>query len=917
MIKLKLKFQILLFSVFCIQLLTGQITSVIKGTVFDAQNTQPLQGAVISIEGFFMEAITKSDGTFELLNVPAGDHKLIIALETYELETIAITKIPGKTLVLNRILLEKDHLLEETIQTITLNADDLLEEGGSDGNFALLQATRDVFLNRAAFDFSQAFYRLRGYDWKEGSVTINGLEMNKLFNGRAQWNNWGGLNDVTRNQNYTFGLAPSALGFGGILGLTNINVRPSLFRPGLRVSSSYSNRTYAGRLMATYNSGSKGKFSYSVSASRRWATEGYIDGTLYDSYAAFMALEYKLTQKQSLAITAILSSNRRGQSAPVTQEVFNLAGRQYNPNWGRQNGEVRNARARLIREPIVLLNYFYKTKKLALNLGASYQSGVVARNRLSYFNAPNPDPVYYRYLPSYYINQRIPNFENAALAREGFLNDPQINWDAIYEANRAASLNGKSAYLIQQDHSDDQQLNFNGLLNYRINNRFKLDIGAAYNTLSSKNYAKIEDLLGSSFHEDLDTFSNTRNDVNGELVKNEGATFAYNYNLKATVLKSFVQLKYTSKKWDGFFAGNWKSTKYNREGLFLNERFLLNSLGTSETAGFSNFGLKGGITYRYSGRHIFSVNGAFLNRPPVLQNVFINPRETNELVPEISSENLKAIEFTYFLRWKDLKGRLTAYYTLINKVTDINFFYVESGVGNDFVQEVLTGAGHKHMGIELGLEHQFSADVKLTAALGIGNHRYANNANLTINFDPSGDPDDLINTQGKLDLGIASIKDYRLATGPQVAAAIGMEYRHPDYWWMGITANYLTQNFTDISKITRTQSFFIDPETNLPFPEATTETVGKLLKQERLEDIYLLNLVGGKSWLVKNTYISAFVSINNLFDLTYRTGGFEQSRNGNFGRLRADNIRNNPSFGPKHWYASGRTYFLNLAVNFK
>ncbi len=917
MLKLKPKIQILLLSLFCVQLLPGQISSGIKGAVYDAQNSQPLQGAVISIEGFFMEAITQSDGTFELPNVPAGEYKLIVALETYELKTVVITKKTGKTLVLKQLQLEKDHLLEETIQIITLNGDDLQEEGGSDGNFALLQATRDVFLNRAAFDFSQAFYRLRGYDWKEGSVAINGLEINKIFNGRAQWNNWGGLNDVTRNQNYTFGLAPSALGFGGILGLTNINVRPSLFRPGLRVSSSYSNRTYAGRLMATYNSGaSQNNISYSVSASRRWANEGYLDGTLYDGYSAFMALEYKISKKQSLAITAILSSNRRGQSAPLTREVFNLAGRQYNPNWGLQNSDVRNARTRLIREPIVLLNYFYETKKLALNLGASYQFGVVARNRLSYFNAPNPDPVYYRYLPSYYINQRIPNFENAALARQGFLNNPQINWAGIYEANRATSLNGKSAYLIQQDHADDKQLNFNGLLNYKINNQFKLDIGAAYNTLSSNNYAKIEDLLGSSFHEDIDTFSNTRNDVNGELIKKEGATFAYNYNLKATVLKSFIQLKYTSKKWDGFLASKWKSTNYNREGLFLNERFPLNSLGKSESVGFSNFGVKAGVTYRYSGRHIFSVNGAFSQRPPVLQNIFINPRENNELVPEISSESLKAIEFTYFLRWKDLKGRLTAYYTLINNITDINFFYVESGVGNDFVQEVLTGVGHKHMGVELGLEHQFTADVKLTAALGIGSHRYANNANLTINFDPSGDPDDLINTQGSLDLGTTSIKDYHLATGPQVAAALGMEYRHPDYWWMGITANYLTKNFTDISKITRTQSFFIDPETNLPFPEATTEAVSKILEQENLEDIYLLNLVGGKSWLVKDMYVSAFVSINNLFDLTYRTGGFEQSRNGNFGRLTADNARNNPSFGPKHWYASGRTYFLNLAVNF-
>ncbi len=889
----------------------------IKGKVIDFKNKQPLEGVVVTLEGLFIEAITNLNGEFYLKNVPSGNHNLQVASESYKLKTLTVIKVPGKTLVLKEITLEKDLLLQQTNQVINLTSDDLLEEGGSDGNYALLQASRDVFLNRAAFDFSQAFYRLRGYDWKEGMVAINGIAMNKMFNGRAQWNNWGGLNDITRNQDYTYGLAPSEIGFGRILGLTNINMRPSTFRAGFRISSSYSNRTYTGRVMATYNSGQKKNgVSYTISASRRWAKEGFIDGTLYDSYAAFMGLEYQINSKQAIALTGILSSNRRGQSAPLTREVFNLVGRTYNPNWGTQNKDIRNARTRIISEPIVMFNYYLNHNNLKLNVGAAYQFGQFGRNRLSYFNAPNPDPVYYRYLPSYYINQRTPNFENAALARGGFLENPQISWPSIYLANTAISLEGKSAYLIQQDHTDDKQLTLNTLINYRLNNQFKIDAGATYQQLNSANYAEINDLLGSDFHEDIDTFSNTRNDVNGEFRKTEGAAFGYNYEMNAMKASLFSQLRFTSNKWDGFISGRWETVQYEREGLFLNERFPENSLGNSEKVNFSNFGIKGGITFRYTGRHVFSVNGSFQIRPPVLQNVFINPRENNEIVPNISEEELKTLEFNYFLRWKDLKGRFTSYYTLINNITDINFFYVESGVGNDFVQEVITGSGHKYLGIELGLEQQLSSDVKLTAAFGIGDHRYANDANLTINFDPSGDEEEIISSQGSLNLGTAALKDYRLATGPQTAVAFGIEYRSPKYWWLGVTANYLTRNFTDISKITRTQSFLINPETNIPFPEANQEAVASILKQEILEDIYLLNLVAGKSWLVKELYISAFLSINNLFDLTYRTGGFEQSRNGNFGRLKADLARGNPSFGSKHWYGPGRTYFLNLAINF-
>lgn len=913
---MKDKYYIFTISLLLFQAVIAQSDSGIKGKVLDNKSKEAISGVVVSIEGLFIESITDSDGTFILNTIPAGNYLLTFAHPNYQLETLQITKVPGKTLNLSIIYLKKDLLYQQTNQVISLTSDDLLEEGGSDGNYALLQASRDVFLNRAAFDFSQAFFRLRGYDWKEGKVAINGIEMNKIFNGRAQWNNWGGLNDISRNQDHTYGLSSSSIGFGGILGLTNIIMRPSLFRPGLRVSSSFSNRTYTGRLMATYNSGESAKgFSYTVSASRRWAEEGYIGGALYDSYAAFLALEYKLGAKSTVALTGILSSNRRGQSAPITREVFNLLGRKYNSNWGIQNDEIRNARTRIIREPIVMFNYYYDEKNLKINVGASYQFGQFSRNRISYFNAPNPDPVYYRYLPSYYINQRTPNFENANLAREALIEDPQINWASLYRANQSAASEGKSAYLVQQDRTDDRQLSINLLTNYRFNNQFKIDGGLTYRNLVTKNYAEINDLLGASFHEDIDTFSETQNDINGELIKQQGDIFAYNYQIQATVLNAFTQLRFTSNKYDAFIAGNWESTAHQREGLFLNERFPENSLGKSEVSEFTGFGFKGGVTYRWNERHIFSMNGSYQQRAPNLQNVFINPRENNDIVPDLQTEQVNAFEFNYILRWKDIKGRLTSYYTDIQNITDINFFYVESGVGNDFVQEVTTGAGHRYLGMEFGLEYQLSSSVKLTTALGIGNQRYNRNANLTINFDTSGD-DEVISTEGKLDLGTTRINNYKLANGPQTALAVGLEYRSPKYWWLGITANYLDQNFTGISKITRTDSFLINPETGTPFPEASDEAVAKLLRQEQLEAIYLLNLVGGKSWLVKNTYISAFVSINNLFDFTYRTGGFEQSRRGNFGRLKADISRGNPSFGSRHWYGFGRTYFLNLAVNF-
>ena len=169
---------------------------------------------------------------------------------------------------------------------------------------------------------------------------------------------------------------------------------------------------------------------------------------------------------------------------------------------------------------------------------------------------------------------------------------------------------------------------------------------------------------------------------------------------------------------------------------------------------------------------------------------------------------------------------------------------------------------------------------------------------------------------GNIDLGTAEINNFRLAQGPQTALAFGVEYRDPKYWWVGATTNYLSDNYASISTLTRTASFLLNPDTGEPFADATPENVSRLLQQNPLDTIYLLNVVGGKSWLFHNTYVNFFISINNIFDEVFRTGGFEQSRNGNFGQLQQDNLRNDPSFAPKYWYGFGRTFFLNVAVSF-
>ena len=908
------RFTVLFFTV--TPLLWAQQTQ-IQGTIADEMTKQPILNAQIRFDE--NKATTSiEDGSFQLTVEEVGRGSLLIDKFGFTPKKIPL-QFEGLPIALGTIYLIPDLELEKTDNLITLTDADFSDDVESlSSSVGLLQATRDIFLTRAAFDFGQAFFRVRGYDSREGNVLLNGMIMNKIFDGRPQWNNWGGLNDVLRNQEFTNGLQANSYTFGGILGTTQIDVRPSLQRPGSRLSSSFSNRTYSGRAMATYHSGQKENgLSYSFSGSRRWAKQGYIDGTLYDAFSLFGALEYQISSKHSVTATVIAAKNRRGRSSAITEEVFELAGNQYNPYWGEQNGYVRNSRERDIFEPIVLVNHFFSSERFRWVSGLAYQTGSHTRSRLGYYNAPNPDPTYYRYLPSFYINNPIgADFTNANLARKGFLNNPQINWSQLYTSNTNPESGGKAAYVLYDDTIEDTQFSVTSNASWDINSSFKVDFGALYRSLRSNNYAQIKDLLGADFHEDIDPFSETRNDVNGDLNKSIDDIFNYNYAFEVTDWNAFAQLNTQKESWNGFLSGKISGVNYQRNGIFLNGRFPTNSKGESNSVNFSSLEFKSGLEYQFTGRHWVQLHGAIGQRVPTLQNTFINPRENNDVVPNLQKETVSSIDLNYFIRLPKLKGRLTGFYTRFQNTTDINFFFVDAGVGSDFVQEVITDLDRLHKGVELGLEYQASPQLKLSLAANFGNYIFASDPNVTINFDTAGAEEDIINPEGNIDLGIANIKGLRLAQGPQTAVAVGIEYRDPKYWWVGATTNYLANNYANISTITRTPSFTLNPDTGEPFPEATPENVSQLLQQNPLDNFYLLNLIGGKSWLIDGKYISFFASINNVFDETFRTGGFEQSRNGNFGQLQRDNLRNDPSFAPRYWYGFGRTFFLNLAVSF-
>jgi len=310
-----------------------------------------------------------------------------------------------------------------------------------------------------------------------------------------------------------------------------------------------------------------------------------------------------------------------------------------------------------------------------------------------------------------------------------------------------------------------------------------------------------------------------------------------------------------------------------------------------------------------------------MTKAPNLRNSFSNARLNNTITPDLTSETIVSADGSYIIRAPKFKARFTGFFSSIKDATEIAFFYGE-GIGGDdggdedtFVSEIVTGVNKRNMGVEVGLEYQITSTIKATAAGTYGQYIYADNANLKTN-------DDNVAATGNnplTDFGTVYLKNYKLPGMPQIAGSFGLEYRDPKFWWIGANINYLEGTYLDVSNILRTDNFTIDGATGDNYAGATPETVRAALKQEKFNSFTLVNLTGGKSWRIsranRNT-VGFFASINNIFDVTYRTGGFEQSRKATFPDLQADLANGTPSFGPKYFYGYGRTYFVNFYINF-
>ncbi|WP_321280053.1 carboxypeptidase-like regulatory domain-containing protein [Marinifilum fragile] len=879
-------------SSFALHAQTGNVSGKVRNSV----DRNYLSQVKVEVLGTNLSTYTDAEGNFLISEVPQGKHLLEFILQDFKSVSMAVNVVAGSTIDLKVVELVPSALSQslKDFDFSSLTDEELDDEGSKENISGLLASSKDVFVSNAGYVFSQLRFKTRGYSSDNTSIRMNGMLMNDMENGRGYWYKWGGLNDATRNQEIQYGLGANGFGFGGFGGTTNINTSAKDQRVGTKLVYSYSNKSYTNRVMATHSTGlMENGWAFTVSGSRRWGDEGYVDATFYDAYSYFLSAYKQLNDNHSLNLTVFAAPSERGKGGASTQKVYDLVGSNYyNPYWGYQNGEKRNSRVSKSHQPVFMLNHDWKiNEKTNLETAISYTFGRNGSTRLSWFNAPDPRPDYYSKLP---WNSKSPEaIENL------WKTDPNvrhIDWNRMYQVN---SNDPNAQYFLEENRYDAEQLMANTIFTKEINNNWNLTAGLEYTHYVGSRFNVMDDLLGAEYFIDYDKYapaSKRDNDMNRPDRKvKEGDTFGFDYDVHLRKGGFFAQTDFTYNQWEGYIGGEVNYTNMWREGNMKKALFPDNSFGESSKKDFTNFGVKGGLTYKLNGRNYFKANAAYTTRAPFLRNSFESARTRNVWVDDLKNEKIMSFDAGYQLRTPFVKASINGFYTRFEDQTEVRNYFMD-GLGTNsksaFVNAIMTGIDKEHMGIEIGVEARLTPTLTAIFAGSKGQYIWDSRPNLKWVEENNGKP---------YDEQTVYAKNFYVAGTPQTAATLGLKYSSPKYWWAGVNANYYDDIYLD---------FFPGERTSAAVQGLTpgSEVWNSRINQRQLPDAFTLDLNFGKSWKIKDYYISLNANVNNVLDDTdIITGGYEQSRSDNTG---------DREFGDKLYYYYGRTYFVNLSVRF-
>ncbi len=909
----------LLLTLLCSLPMLAQRTG-IQGVVVDAESGKPVVGASVIVDGQNLLVLTGPAGDFLISNANVGSDNLSIMSLGYEDWSQEVHIVKNKVGNLGTIKLKgssfsgTNYFNDDFAVTESLLED---EEGNSQAVGALTGANDNIFYQTAGYDFNVMRFRMRGYDQDFSETFINGVNFTEPIRGRFNYSMLGGMNQAFKNKSIGIGLEATSFGFGTVGGTTNINALAKDYAPGFRASVSYTNSNYYTRGMVTYSTGLN-QYGWALTASiiGRYSDEGVYPGTFYHSAGYFLALQKVFNPQHTVAITTFGAPTQRATNSATYQEVYDLAGSNlYNPNWGYQDGKKRSAKVVETFDPTAIINWIWTPKMgTSLNTGFGFRASNYASSALNWYNAADPRPDYYRYLPSYYEG----NQESVDLYTNLWKNDEsfrQINWDKLYQTNFLNNLQSTqtgvergSTYILEKRHSNQLNFQFNSTLNHRLNDYMTLQGGIGANYTKGTYYKTVKDLLGGNYWLDIDQFSERDFPDNKQLLQNDlnnpnrhvtkGDKFGYDYDINVFTVNAWLQNMINLHKWDFNYGLKMSYTTYQRDGKMRNGRAPENSYGKGERHTFDNGGIKIGATYKLDGRNNFVVHAAYETKAPLADQAYVSPRIKDNAIASLNSERVVSGDIGYVFNYRRFKGSITGFWTNMYNGTERFSFYDDQY--STFMNYVLSNVSKTYKGVEFGVAYKITPSITATAAGTFSRYQYKNRPTGTRSYE-NGMQADTTQT--------VYLKNYYVGGTPQQAYNVGIDWAAPGMWFFNINCSWMGDSYIDLSpvrheampgiwKVCATQ-------------QELDQKVKEITNQERLNDAFVLNVSVGKLiYLNRKVSLNLNLNIDNVLNnRKIQTGGYQQGR--------FDYTNYSVSKYPnKYYYAQGIKVFFNVGVRF-
>ena len=1024
--------------------------NVVKGVIKIAGTNEPAVGATVTLQGQQASAVTDGLGRFSIDAVKAGDEVLTIALENYDVETRPITISGLETLDLGVMTLQSAE--EEAIQELTEDAflamsdvefDD--EDGLSSQTISgLLFSKGDVFTGTASYGFSAARYRVRGYEQRYESTYINGVNFNDGERGRFNYSSIGGLNYAFRNKELINNFAPNSYAYGNLGNTTNIDIRASKYARGGNVSVSATNRSYWLRAQATYATGLMANgWAFTVSGSYRWSDQNVNstklfarnEGTFYNSGALFFSAEKVFNDHHSLNIAAWCAPTERAGSSALTQETVDLTSTYYNPYWGWYNGEKRNSRIVHSYDPTLLLNYDWKISEgqtLKFGLGAHYS--MYSNSAITFYNAPDPRPDYYRNLPSYQLAgwglasdgnfyhdydyrmsggsedwkggdqskiltnvnayNNLTNIWKSGYGKKGDVNT-QMDWNAMYNANAMNNIinpNGMAKYMQERRHNNIFETVFNATYENKTFDHLNIVAGLEAKYSKGRHYKTIDDLMGGNQWYDIDPFSDrdindlaedvamTATDVqyvrindlqvdaNGTPIAGQTAKkitdkkthFGYDYDIDVARVAAFAHNSWDFHNIEFYYGLKFTYTDFWRTGRMNNGRawYLTQQLGETVTSkgkgkmhNFFDPSFKAGFVYKFNGHHRLSADILMETRAPLPTNYYISQRITDRSIDSFFNkyptangflknygltEKILSYDVNYVVTYPRVRGRLSLYRTHSVDGIESNGYYNDEY--RTFINHLMYNVNKIYQGGELGVSVKLNGNFTLSGVLAYNEAHYTNDpvgvesAENGMKIDGKQEVVDriMLTTQG------INGKAVKVASGPQLAAMLKLNFFHSKMWFADLSISYYDQNYLGVapsrySKGILTGKRADGSDANTWYGSNSTEAekqakIDALGTQESLFEgakwynhIMVDASVGKLIYLKNNRSININLSLNNITNNTgLKTGGWQQARIPTTTYRQSTYKVSNfvDKYPSKYYYAWGFNFFLNVGFKF-